>query len=132
MARKRNNNRLPPFVALTWEMLNSKAYKDLSHAGGKALPYFLGRVKTTYNDPERYSTVFAFSYRESNQYGFATTTHHNNIRELIAKGFLEPVKKGGLKSDGKSYNLFRLSRRWEKYGTKEFKEMEWKTFIQPF
>jgi len=129
VAREKNKNRLPPFVALPWEMLNSKAYKELSHAAGKALPYFLGKVKTTYNDPQRYWTEFSFSYREANKLGFATTTHHNVIRELMAKGFLEPHKKGGLKSDGKSYNLFRLSKRWEKYGTTAFKGIEWHTFI---
>jgi hypothetical protein len=132
VARERNKNRLPPFVALTWEMLNSKAYKDLSHAAGKALPYFLGKVKKSFNDPERYWTDFSFSYREANKLGFATTTHHNVICELMKKGFLEPLKKGGLKSDGKGYNLFKLSKRWEQYGTTDFKEMEWNTFIQPF
>lgn len=130
MAKKKN--RLPPFVALPWDMLNSKAYKDLSHASGKALPYFLGKVKTSFNDPQRYWTEFSFSYREASKNGFATTTHHNVICELIAKGFLDPIKKGGLKSDGKGYNLFKLSRRWEQYGKPDFKEIKWHTFIQPF
>ena len=130
--RKKKSNRLPPFVPLTWEMLNSRAYKDLSHAAGKSLPYFLGKVKNSFNDPQRYWTEFSFSYREASKLGFATTTHHNVISELIAKGFLEPLKKGGLKSDGKGYNLFKLSKRWELYGTTDFKETEWKTFIQPF
>ena len=130
--KRKTGNRLPPFVPLTWQMLNSEAYKSLNYASAKSLPYFLGKVKTTYNDPERYWTEFTFSYREANKLGFATATHHNVIHELIAKGFLDPMKKGGLKSDGKGYNLFRLSKRWEEYGTSHFKEVEWHTFIQPF
>ena len=128
--KNRNRNSFPPFVALTWEMLNSKAYRDLPASSGKALPYFLGKVKVkVYNDPQKYLIEFSFSYKEANRYGFAIATHHRIICELIEKGFIDPCDKGGLKSDGKSYNLFRLSRRWEKYGTKEFDEVKkWKEF----
>lgn len=128
MVKRRRSNRLPPFVALTWEMLNSKAYKDIPPSAGKELPYFLGKVKTAYNDSQKYLIEFSFSYREANKYGFATTTHHRTICALIEKGFIDPCDKGGLRSDGKSYNLFRLSRRWEKYGSKDFEEMKWQTF----
>lgn len=31
MAKKKHGNKLPPFVALTWEMLNSKAFLDLHY-----------------------------------------------------------------------------------------------------
>ncbi|MCL4492491.1 MAG: hypothetical protein M1510_11465 [Nitrospirae bacterium] len=126
--KRRTGNRLPPFVALTWEMLNSKAYKALPASAGKALPYFLGKVKTTYNDPQKYDMEFSFSYTEAKKYGFATTTHHRTICELMKKGFIDPFDKGGKRSDHKSYNLFTLSRRWEDYGKPGFKEMEWATF----
>lgn len=129
MRKKRRGNRLPPFVAMTWEMLNSQAYKDLPASAGKELPYFLGKVKTAYDDPQKYLIEFSFSYREALRYGFATTTHHRTICELIAKGFIDPCDKGGLKSDGKGYNLFKLSRRWGKYATKEFQEIKWQTFL---
>jgi hypothetical protein len=128
MGKKRLGDRLPPFVPLTWEMLNSKAYKDLPSSAGKELPYYLGKVKTAHNDPQKYLIEFSFSYREANRYGFATTTHHRTICELIRKGFLDPCDKGGLRSDGRSYNLFRLSRRWERYGSKDFEEIEWQAF----
>lgn len=127
--KKRTGNRLPPFVALTWEILNSKAYKDLPASAGKALPYFLGKVQTSFNDPQRYDIEFSFSYTEATRYGFATTTHHRTICELVGKGFIDPHDKGGLRSNGKSLNLFTLSRRWEQYGKAGFKEMEWETFL---
>jgi len=46
----------------------------------------------------------------------------------VRKGFIDPFDKGGLKSDGKSYNWFRLSRRWEKYGKEGFETIEWICF----
>jgi hypothetical protein len=128
MGKRRLDNRLPPFVALTWDMLNSKAYKDLPASAGKELPYFLGKIKTAFKDPQKNLIEFSFSYREARKYGFATTTHHRTICELVEKGFIDPCDKGGLRSNGKSYNLFRLSRRWEKYGSRDFLNMQWQTF----
>jgi hypothetical protein len=126
--RKKIRNKLPPFVALTWEMLNSEAYKALSHSAAKALPYFLGKVKLPDRDPHRYISVFSFSYTEGKRFGFATSTFHKVIQELVGKGVIDPVDKGGLRSNGKSYNLFRLSERWRRYGTNEFESRDWKCF----
>ncbi len=130
--RGRNGNRLPPFVALTWDMLNSGAYKQLKPSAGKALPYFLGKVKCGHGDPQRYVTEFHFSYTEGLKYGFSSATFSSIIQELIRKGFIDPVDKGGLRSDGLSYNFFKLSPRWEKFGTSEFESIEWKCFCPRF
>lgn len=127
-SKRRNMNRLPPFVALTWNVLNSRAYKDLKQSAAKALPYFLGKYKGVYNDPLRYEFEFQLSYSEGGRYGFASGTFSSIIQELIKKGFIDPVDKGGLRSDGKSCNLFKLSRRWEKYGQENFERIEWKRF----
>ena len=128
MSRKSKRNSLPPFVPLLWEMLNSNVYKILKYASAKALPYFMGKVKEAYRDPQRYLVEFSFSYSEAARYGFASSTFSKIIQELVGKGFIDPVDKGGLRSDGKSYNLFRLSERWKKYGTEEFKDINWKCF----
>ncbi len=128
MRKIRRGDRLPPFVALTWEMLNSKAYKDLSSSPAKALPYFLGKVKTGFNDPQRYLTSFSFSYSEGKRLGFATATFSKTIQTLTSFGFIDPVYSGGLRGYGFSVSLFRLSERWKNYGTKEFKEVNWKYF----
>ena len=132
-ARSKKKNRLPPFVAITWEMLNSEAYKALPYSAAKALPYFLGKVKTVYSDPQKYLTSFHFSYTEAGKYGFALATHHKVICKLIEKGFIDPVDKGGLRSGGLGYSFFRLSLRWGKYGTPEFKKAEkWESFLPQF
>ena len=129
----RKGNRLPPFVALTWSVLNSQAYKELPHSAGKVLPYFLGKVKVNHNDPQRHMIDFPFSYREAKNYGFASTTHHRVIAELIRKGFIDPVDKGGLRSGGLTSSFFRLSTRWVDYGTNKFKEIgEWSDFYPSF
>ena len=110
-------------------MLNSLAFKELPYASSKALPYFLGKVKVSYNDPQKYSTNFRFSYPEAKGYGFSFATFSKIIKALIAFGFIDPVDKGGLRGFRVGYNVFRLSHRWEKYGTDEFKKVDWETYI---
>jgi len=113
---------------MVWEMLNSRSYKDLKYASAKALPYFLGKIKENYREPQRYLMEFSFSYSEGIKLGFASATFSTVIKELVDKGFIDPVDKGGLRSDGKSYNLFKLSERWRRYGTNEFEFRDWKCF----
>ncbi len=128
----RTSNRLPPFVAMPWEMLNSQAYKDLPQSAGKALPYFLGKVKALYNSPERHRTDFSFTYTEAKKYGFAVGTHHRVISLLVEKGFIDPVYKGGKRSFGMSSSLFRLSERWKRYGYPDFKKIDWRSIMPEF
>jgi len=131
--RGKRGHKLPPFVPLTWTMLNSAAYKQLPYSAAKALPYFLGKVKVPCNDPQKHSTVFAFSYTEAKRYGFANATHHRVIRELMNKGFIDPVDRGGLRGGGLSNSLFKLSERWIKYDTKDFEDIgDWRQFFPRF
>ena len=123
------SGKLPPFVALTWEMMNSQAYKKLPSSAAKALSYFLGKVKCKYNDPQRYILEFTFSYKEGKRYGFAPATFSKIIQDLVRFGFIDPVDKGGLRGDCKSYNFFKLSKRWEEYGMSNFRPLEWRCFI---
>lgn len=110
-------------------MLNSKAYINLPQSAAKALPYFLGKVKKPFFDPERYLQIFELSYGEADRYGFACSTFSNVIQALVRHGFIDPVDKGGLRSDGKSYNKFRLSKRWENYEQADFEKLEWRCFV---
>lgn len=118
---------------LPWMLLNHAAFTKLRHSPAKALPLFLGKVKFTgsYNDPERYEKEFAFSYKEGKRHGFAFSTFANCIRDLMSHGFIDPVDKGGLRGDSKSCNKFKLSKRWEKFGTHEFRAVNWKSFQPP-
>jgi hypothetical protein len=124
MASKRKDNRLPPFVALTWQLLNSIAYKKLPPSAAKALPYFLGKIKYTFRDPEKYSTEFTFSYPEGLRLGFAHSTFAKIIRDLEAFGFIDWVVQGGMRGKGKGYNRFKLTQRWEHYNSNPLSEDE--------
>ena len=125
---KKSGSRVLSFSALPWEMLNSPAYIELPHSAAKALPYFIGKVKVKLDVPERYTTEFSFSYREGQRYGFATGTFSKAIQALVAHGLIDPIDKGGLRSEGKSYNKFTLSLRWKNYGKPEFEALNWKCF----
>lgn len=119
----------PPFVQLPWKILNGEAYKNLPASPAKALPYFLGKVKRNGSDPQRYIDEFTFSYREAKRLGFAFATFSKAIQRLVRFGFVDPVDKGGLRGDSKSCNVFKLSERWEGYGTPGFELLEWRCFI---
>ena len=126
MGKKKNGDRLPPFVALPWDVLNSKAYIELPPSAAKALPYFFGKVKKVFDDPARYTEIFTFSYPEGKRLGFSHTTFAKIIRDLEAPGFIDWVAQGGLRGKGKGYNRFKLTRRWENYEPKEQKK-----FVKP-
>jgi len=122
-------NKLPPFVALTWDLLNSPAYKKLTPSAAKALPYFLGKVKVGYNDPEKYIKTFPFSYPEAEKLGFSYATFSRIRKELEKIGFIERTEGGGLRGKGVGYSKYRLSRKWESYG--KAKQAEPKPFAWP-
>lgn len=135
MVRGRKSNkgyRLPPFVALPWDLLNSRAYKDLPPAAGKALPYFLGKAKVPFKNPKWCTIEFSFSYVEAGTYGFSNGTHSRNIARLMESGFIDPVYRGGKRSFGMSSSLFKLSMRWIDYGSTSFKKMSWQEIMPEF
>ncbi len=113
---------------MTWTMLNSKAYKELPSSSAKILPHFLGKVIKPWHpkDPARYTVDFPFTYSEAKRYGFGKSTFFKMLGNLIRLGFIDITKKGGLRSQGGHANtLFRLSRRWEMYGTAYFHDGDW-------
>ncbi len=129
MSKRKTSNKLPPFVPLTWNLLHSAAYKNLAPSAAKALPYFIGKVqRIPYKDPARYSTTIVLTYSEARTYRFGKTTFYNIIKSLMRNGFIDPVKKGGLRGGGLSSNNFTLSKRWELYGTSTFEEIKWECF----
>lgn len=119
-------NKLPPFVAIEWSILNSPAYWELPPSAAKALPYFLGKVKHISEDPfARYTTEFAFSYREAGRYGFSKSTFSKVIDDLVQHGFIDPVRKGGQNNGTKVCSKFVLSIRWRDYGKVSFDRIVW-------
>lgn len=124
--RKKRTDKLPPFVALRWDMLNSKGYIILKPSSAKALPYFIGKGRN--KTREESQIHFTFSFSEAKRLGFAPATFSRAIKDLVKAGFIDPVSKGGLRGYRKSNNKFTLSNRWERYGENNFKEIIWETF----
>ena len=120
MARKGINNRLAPFVAMPWSMMNHNAFKKLPPTPAKMLPYFLGKVQLPGNDknPAYYKTTFEFTYSEAFGLGCAKRTFGKVIEKLMEFGFIDPVKKGGLRGAGLTSSIFRLSARCVNYHCK--------------
>jgi hypothetical protein len=122
-------------VFVPWQMLNGDAYKALSPSAGKALPLFLGKAKfgkssgIAYGSPEYYRIEFVYSYAEARQQGFASATFFKIIQELVKKGFIDPVVRGGMRGAGLSYTYFTLSLRWIEYGKSGFESIDFRTFV---
>jgi hypothetical protein len=107
---------------LHFEILNGLAYRDLSYSAAKALPYFLAKVKLSSRNPDRYKNPFEFSYAEAVRYGFSKATFRGVIQELSDKGFIDWIKRGGLRCSSMCANGFCLSERWRQYGKAGFQE----------
>lgn len=117
--------KLAPFVAMTWEILNSEAYIKLTPSAGKALPYFRGKgMKIVFSrNAEESNAEFVFSYDEAERLGFAPATYSRIIGELVEKGFVDQAGYGGLRGFCKSYSKFSLSNRWRQYGKPDFEKV---------
>ena len=105
-------NRLPPFVAISWKILNSTSYKEINFASAKLLPYLLGKPKLRFDDPNYYESIFNFSYGEAKKLGFSRETFARCVRDLIAWGFLVKVSSGGIRGNSKSYSKYKLDTGW--------------------
>ncbi|WP_226373880.1 immunoglobulin domain-containing family protein [Citrifermentans bemidjiense] len=103
------------------------AYIDLPPSAAKALPYFYGKYGRKFKvvlygkrGDHNIAGDFEFSYEEAVRLGFAKRTFARVIDELIEKGFIEMAGYGGLRGFCKSYNKFRPSYRWQRYGQPDF------------
>ena len=127
MARvpKKKHKRGPGFVPLFLDTINSQAYIKLRYSAKSLFPYMRAKVKTDFYDPDRYQITFEFSYTEARRYGFSNDTTEKALRQLIWIGFIDPVSKGGLRGYGKSASTYKLSDRWELYGTQAHVSVDW-------
>jgi DNA-binding transcriptional ArsR family regulator len=101
-------------------LLYTSVFKDLL---GNALKiYLLLRAKT-------YGALSGGAYEENitlpysilvEDSGLSIGTVRKALVELENKGLIDLKKQGGLKSGGKSSNIYRLSMRFEKYGEDDF------------
>ena len=108
------------FVAITYEMMDSQAFQELTGTGLKTL-ILLTRKNKTKHPIERFKYQFPFTYPEAKKNKIGNASFCRAIKQLQRVGFIDIVIKGGLRGVSKYCNYYRLSQRWKKYGTHEFK-----------
>jgi hypothetical protein len=115
--RKKEKYKLPPFVPVLNDEMDSKAYRDLPGSAAKALVYFKridGKLFRKYRDD--YNGIFDFTYSEAKRLGFARSTFSKVIGELHDKGFIDIISVGGLRGAGRSNSKYKLIEKWRLYG----------------
>jgi hypothetical protein len=108
------------FVPVTYEMIASKAYRELHGTSLKALILCHRKIKT---HVDRHNHNFSFTYPEASKQGIGSASFYRAMRQLQMLGFIDCVVKGGMRFEQKHCSQYRLSQRWKKYGTANFKEL---------
>lgn len=117
---KKKKEKLSPFAALPWEVINSPAFASLPGNPGKALPIFFGKARiVTFKQGATYST-FDFTYSEALKLGWSKDTFNQILNELHEKGFIDVAEYGGLRGCCRSNSKYKLSERWREYGKPNF------------
>ncbi|MBA7542331.1 hypothetical protein ES705_34652 [subsurface metagenome] len=104
----------PPFAGIEHKLVNSEGFKRLK-AHTKWL-YVEFRLRYHGNNPRD----ITFPEREVNGL-MDIETFRADYKILIRLGFIDLVKRGGFY---RVKHIFGLSKRWEKYGTKDFIEVD--------
>ena len=123
MARRNNeslNKIKGGFVAVTFEMINSKAFKELTGSALKSLILCMRKVKT-HNPIDRFQFQFSLTYPEAKKQGIAHSSFSRGMKLLQGLGFVDCVMRGGMRFDGNLPSRYRLSQRWKNYATTNFK-----------
>ena len=100
---KRRKNRLPPFVAVFKEMLQSQAWEKIGnparvayiHLKGKCCSASVEEISLSFNEMEKFMHRHTFA---------------KAIRELEEFGFVKVIQKGGLY---RRRNFYLLSEEWK-------------------
>jgi len=109
MAKKKGPKIEGPFVAMEYRLLESEAFRSLSSTAKVAFIYFRRDKRNGHQ------TEVILTFPQAQKYGVcASPATFNRVKpELVEKGFLDPLKPGGLNQP----SVFNLSDRWKFYGT---------------
>lgn len=115
-SRQKHKERMPPFVPIRLDTLESTAYITLPSSAAKLFPYFIRScVRAVKGQPDT-TTLVGFTYAEATKYGFARRTFHDAVKALELHGFIDIVSVGGLRGAGHTNSQYKLSSRWATYG----------------
>lgn len=104
--QKRYKKKLFRFIALHWEIVDSKAWQELSNAARVALIHL--KRKVVKPDPGELSLSYREMEKIMNRHTFSKA-----LKQLEAVGFITKEQYGGLY---RRRNFFRLSEEWRRYG----------------
>ncbi len=129
------NLKIKSQVRLDADILYSKAYKKIMSSGSAITALMRCYQKRKWDvskgrkkKPVYSDESFIFPYTEMKDlWGIKTTQHWKNLNKLIEVGFLDLDYQGGWYQKNeriKDFSRYKLSERWRKYGTPEFKKIE--------
>ena len=128
MIRKSDKFRLRRNIYLSWKVMDSESFKQLTPSATRVLLRFLQkRTWHTEGKGARKKTIFestglAFTYQEALWMDIKNTAFCDAIKRLVEVGFIDIEHQGG--AYGKDYSRYCLSKRWRNYGTEKFQEVE--------
>lgn len=130
-----NKYRLRRDVYVPWEIMQSKAFRELSASAIRVFLRLLQKRSWTYTGRgshkkrEYTNGNLAFTYAEAKSFGISSTAFHDSIKRLIDVGFIDLEHQGG--AFAKDYSRYAISERWCNYGTENFKCVEKKRSLKP-
>ena len=117
-------------IVVERKLLASKAYHDLDGKAAKALMWFLAKRQFgRYKHSRRQEWVqtnngeIIFTYEEAlERHGYSPQVFSRLLDDLVTKGFID-IDRPGI-GVGKVATKYAISKRWQKYGTDEFKAVK--------
>ena len=111
-------------VYIEWELLESKAFQELSATGIRVLLRFLQKRKWAKIKKRRIfeNGGLVFTYSESAEMGIRNTAFYESVLRLIEVGFIDLDHQGGCYS--RDFSMYSLSERWRNFGTENFQRVE--------
>lgn len=122
MSKRVKNKIRGRFFCVLHQLLDSKAFIELSPSAKACWLYFMKDKKTDHH-PIR--VVLTFNQAVKAGVCKSPNTFNKLKRELVAHGLLDQIEVGGLNKPA----AFELSDRWEMYGTDDFKEWTYKAGV---
>ena len=124
MGRRKKIGSVPingKFVPILHDELDSPAYMAL---GGNSAKLYGFLKRAARNAAHRVGSSereveFDFTYSEARKRGFVERTFIRCVKDLWSHGFIQVIKRGGLRGTGRSNSKYQLSGYWKTYGIKD-------------
>ncbi|MBA7524653.1 hypothetical protein ES705_16794 [subsurface metagenome] len=108
--KKKKNKFEGQFAGVEFKIMESEAFKDIRVHGKWLYIEFKHRF---YGDNRK---NIIFTYQEARKI-MSESAFIKGRNQLIERGFIDVIKRGGLE---KQPNIYGISDRWKKFGTKDF------------